>query len=464
MTTNTLHPSNPRTRSVRFAALGLLALASLLASAGCQSVAPPDDPATSTSANLEPWSGRTGPTLPVAETLHGRLVVGYQGWFSTEGDGSVPGWVHYGTRNQPNSEPVPGEITIEYWPDMSELSEAERFPTQFKHADGSTATLFSSAHPLTVDRHFQWMKEHELDSAFLQRFPSSFRRPHLREHRNRVLNNVRAAANRHQRAWALMYDLSGLRQGEIESILMEDFREMIDQRVVGGDPAYQRHNGKPVVVVWGIGFNDGRDYTLAECEALIEFLQNDPVYGGHTVMVGVPYHWRTSEQDALPDPALHRILAKADIISPWTVGRHRNLEDIAEWGRSKLPLDLEWCEEQGNEYMPVIFSGFSWHNLRKSQGIDRPFNQIPRLGGQFLWAHGKEVRRNNLTMAYVAMFDEVDEGTQIFKVTNDPPVGESPFLTYEGYPTDHYLWLAGRVRALLRGDIPLTEDLPARDP
>jgi len=34
--------------------------------------------------------------------------------------------------------------------------------------------------------------------------------------------------------------------------------------------------GQTVVAVWGIGFNDGRDYTLAECRRLVEFLKNDP--------------------------------------------------------------------------------------------------------------------------------------------------------------------------------------------
>jgi hypothetical protein len=71
-------------------------------------------------------------------------------------------------------------------------------------------------------------------------------------------------------------------------------------------------------------------------------------------------------------------------------------------------------------------------------------------------------------MIYVAMFDEVDEGTAIFKVTNNPPRpgGVDMFVTYDidGYPlpSDEYLWLVGQACRGLRGEITVTPTRPAR--
>ena len=58
------------------------------------------------------------------------------------------------------------------------------------------------------------------------------------------------------------------------------------------------------------------------------------------------------------------------------------------------------------------------------------------------------------------MFDEMDEGTCIFKVTDNPPIGENKFLTYEGLPSDYYLWLTGQASKMLKKEILLREEKP----
>ena len=62
-------------------------------------------------------------------------------------------------------------------------------------------------------------------------------------------------------------------------------------------------------------------------------------------------------------------------------------------------------------------------------------------------------------MAYVAMFDEVDEGTAIFKVSNTPPT-QAYFVTYEGLPADWYLRLAAEGTKVLTGERPNTATIP----
>jgi hypothetical protein len=114
------------------------------------------------------------------------------------------------------------------------------------------------------------------------------------------------------------------------------------------------------------------------------------------------------------------------------------------------------------DYFPVIFPGFSWQNLEKSRGREAKFEAIPRLGGKFLWSQAIAARQAGARSLYVAMFDEMDEGTAIFKTSTNPPVGASRFLAEPELKSDHYLWLTGQIGKMLRGEIPVTEGLPAR--
>ena len=148
---------------------------------------------------------------------------------------------------------------------------------------------------------------------------------------------------------------------------------------------------------------------------------------------------------------MHATLLKADILSPWTVGRFGTPEAAARHARERMQPDIAWCREHGKEYLPVVFPGFSWHNMR-GRRRQAPFDQIPRLKGEFLWRQIAEAKNAGATMLYAAMFDELDEGTAVFKCTNDVPTGESPFVTFDGLPSDHYMRLCGEGGRLLRGE------------
>ncbi|HBG28119.1 MAG: hypothetical protein A2Y10_06520 [Planctomycetes bacterium GWF2_41_51] len=405
-------------------------------------------------ATLKPYDGTSVKGVDTS-TMTGKVLCGYQGWFTCPGDGSARGWFHWG-----KGVFEPGNCKIDMWPDMSEYENDERFPTPFKHADGSPAFVFSSMNPKTVNRHFKWMADYGIDGAFIQRFGSEIRSERALNHTNTVLGNCRKAANQNGRVYAVMYDISGMEKGEIERII-EDWKTLVDKMRLTKDPndkAYMHHNGKPVVSVWGIGF-DGREYTLQECAKLVDFLKNDKTYGGCTVMLGVPTYWRTLRNDSVKDPFLHEIVLKADIVSPWMVGRIRNMSDIKEFVYNRIWVpDLKWCKENNKEYLPVVFPGFSWTNLTKNP---KDFNRIPRRDGKFLWQQYLEAKNVGATMVYQAMFDEVDEGTAIFKCTNYPPVGASKFLTYgDDKASDYYLWLVGQGGKMFRGEIP--KDFPKR--
>jgi hypothetical protein len=103
-----------------------------------------------------------------------------------------------------------------------------------------------------------------------------------------------------------------------------------------------------------------------------------------------------------------------------------------------------------------VFPGFSWHNSHPRA----TFDQIPRLRGKFLWSQFVAARQAGASMLYVAMFDEMDEGTAIFKCSSDPPVGASRFVTFGDLPSDHYLWLTGMGGKLLRGEVPESNEPP----
>jgi len=391
------------------------------------------------------------PPVVDASTLTGKVMCGYQGWFGAPNDGSkLNRWIHWG-----NNAMSPGTASIDLWPDISELDPDEKFPTGFDFPDGRAATVFSSFNSKTVMRHFQWMRQYGIDGVFLQRFATGLGDDAVMNHYDHVLASVRVGANANGRVFGLMYDLSGLRDRDVGRVIA-DWKHLTDDVGMTRDPRYIHHHGKPVVALWGIGFADRKDPLLwGGGLRLVQFLAGDKTYGNNCVMLGVPTSWRTGGGDSADSAKLLAVIDAADIVSPWTVGRYSNLNQVESHAANHWTPDQQWCSAHGKEYMPVVFPGFSWHNLRHGRS---PLNQIPRLGGRFLWAQYVAAKQSGATMVYQAMFDEVDEGTAILKCANIVPDGEgkSQFLTYQGLPSDFYLKLVGEASQLIRGEI--TED------
>jgi hypothetical protein len=141
-----------------------------------------------------------------------------------------------------------------------------------------------------------------------------------------------------------------------------------------------------------------------------------------------------------------------DIVSPWTVGRFRDPRGIDRFYATEVAQDLVETRRLGIEYIPVVFPGFSWHNMNPTA----PFNPIPRRGGRFYWRQVDRALRAGNTMLYGAMFDEVDESTAMFKLAasrRDAP-GDAPVVTLdvdgEPLPSDWYLRLAREAQKKLR--------------
>jgi len=447
-----MHPHVPTKAQVTGALLLFTTLLSVTAAFAADN--PKPAPPTRDQVIADTMVPYNGPSVKGVDrsTLNGKIMCGYQGWFAAEGDGCGRGWYHW---HGPNGF-KPGSCKIDLWPDVSELDPDERYATPFTTADGKTAEVYSAYNDKTVLRHFKWMQDYGLDGVFVQRFIGEVQGSLGLRQFNTVLSHCREGANRYGRTYAVMYDLSGLGAGQMNKV-SDDWRLLVEKMKITQDPAYLHHNGKPVVAVWGIGFSDNRKYTIDECLDLVTFLKS-AAGGDCTVMIGVPTYWRTLDRDCLKDPKVHDVILKADIVSPWTVGRYGTPAQATGYAQKTLEPDLAWCKEHGKDYLPVVFPGFSWHNMnQKSQQ-----NAIPRLEGKFLWSQMLGAKRAGANMIYQAMFDEVDEGTAIFKCTNNPPVGESTFVTYEGLPSDHYLKLVGRATKMLRGEIPVQELEPAK--
>jgi hypothetical protein len=93
-------------------------------------------------------------------------------------------------------------------------------------------------------------------------------------------------------------------------------------------------------------------------------------------------------------------------------------------------------------------------------------NAIPRNGGRFLWRQAVNARQVGAPLLKIAMFDEVNEGTAVFKLAShraDAP-DQGFWLTLdadgENLPSDWYLRLSGEITRIFHGTAKVTTEMP----
>lgn len=380
-----------------------------------------------------------------------KTTVGYQGWFATPDDGSTMGeWVHWA----PSTAPAPGHVTTEIYPDTREYDAADLHDTGLGPlGDGRSARLFSSHSQRVVDTHFRWMEEAGIDGVGLQRFLSTLVDPRHLAFRNDVTQNVRAAAEAHGRVFYVEYDISGANESTLEAALESDWTDVMQGQLdVTDSPAYLTVGGRPVVALWGFGFPD-RPGTPAQAAAVAEWFHAHGCY----VIAGVPYQWRTGQgiKSGFLDAYWH-----FDVIQPWAVGALATEADAEVHRKNVIAPDLQLAAQHGVGYQRVLFPGFAWSNWN---GGAR--NMIPRHAGRFLWAQALALQKQHGS-AFIAMFDEYDEGTAIAKAAEDASQAPTDqyYLTLdadgERVSSDFYLRLSGAVTQLLRGQLSPSATVP----
>lgn len=371
-----------------------------------------------------------------AKSLRGKVLTGYQGWFSAPNDLMDRGWNHWGRSR--DVDPSPTEITIDMWPYIDDYRPENLYPAgEMRLKDGRPAYLFSSSDPDTVRTHFRWMRQYNIDGVYLQRFVTRNNSGYYGA-REFVLHNVRQAAREQGRVWAIEYDISSLASDPDPLLVMQnDWNWLVNEAGILEDPRYLHENGKPVLFIWGFSVN-GREFTLAQANEIVDWFRAQDLY----LLGGVPNNWED----------------KTD----WH-GHYRRYDQLLGWmegSPSELSAERQLLESWGMKLLPHAWPGFSWANLKKQQP-DQQYTA--RRRGSFYWERLRAALQSGADQLFLGMFDEYDEATAIMPMSDNHP---EPHTEWGNYITnagrDPFWWLAlsGLANEMLKGVRPFNTAEP----
>ncbi|WP_019072676.1 galactose-binding domain-containing protein [Streptomyces hokutonensis] len=370
----------------------------------------------------------------------GKVTVGYQGWFACIGDGApINGWWHWS--QDWGQAPSRNNTNIKCWPDVREYTNT--YQTSYAAlGNGQPAKLFSSYDQQTVNTHFLWLQQNGIDTAALQRFnPTGGEGPT----RDAMATKVRSAAESYGRKFYIMYDVSNWTN--MQSEIKTDWTNKMSAHTASS--AYAKQNGKPVVCIWGFGFNDpNHPFTPDACLDVVNWFKGQGCY----VIGGVPREWRTGTGGS--QSGFLGVYHAFNMISPWMVGAIGNVTEADNAYTTYTVPDQADCNANGIDYQPCVLPG--------------DVSGRQRAHGDFMWRQFYNVVRAGVQGIYISMFDEYNEGNQIAKTAETQawvPI-DSGFLALDEDGTacssDYYLRLTGDGGRMLKGQLALTPTRPTQ--
>jgi hypothetical protein len=366
-----------------------------------------------------------------AQTLKGRVMVGFQGWFRTANDRDDDGWGHW---FRSKTDPSPAFFKFDMWPDTSAYPVADRVRAgSILTKSGQPANLYSSTSEAVVQQQFSWLRQNHIDGAFVQRFLGD-RRGGDDGTPEWVLMNARKAANAEKRLWAITYDVTGMPPSTAEEVLRRDWRWLKDDLKVTADPYYAHENGKPVVFVWGLS-SPSRNFPVSVANRIVDFLHNDRELGGNYVIGSMPIQWTK--------------------LAPEWYDHARKYDGLQMWMTHDYALDKRTCDQWHVDYYAHVWPGFSRAHLANSGHVPDAFTD--RAGGRFFRERISQALAAGCDRLFVGMLDEYDEGTAIMPMSDDPPLPGPPagrFVTNAGAPADRWLRIAGEAEQALATSSP----------
>ena len=410
-----------------------------------------------------------------ASSLTGNVICGYQGWFAAPNDSINYGsWEHW---TIDTNTPTSNNMNIDFWPDMSYFQGCPQYNAgNFKNPGGSQTTLYSAADAASVNAQFNLMKNDGIDGVAVQRFTVALSQPNgsggwttgNKLISTSVINNVENAAAANGRIWCVEYDITGQSPSTVVSVIQHDWTNLVNSGYTNST-GYLHQNGLPVVMVFGFFYNDNShpadypDSANSQGAQLINWLHAAGSTKAYCVASG-EWYWYN---DAASEPNFASLMKMPDAVQGWEAGNYPPTGNYSP--------EASWCAANNQMWLPEIYPGID--NFNEGRGIT---SMIDRQGGAFLWSQFYQASTYGIQAAYVGMWDEVNEGTQIEPCTsslpsatpapnwwpNNPPwwsanPDNSEFNTYYGIPkgagSDYYVKMTAALSRLVDTHTPVPQ-------